>query len=411
MVRAFLNYRAMKRIKTTIKDKHAIALGLSLNKSKQYRIDKDQHAALKLLRGDKEAQTVVNHTLSDHNLPTAWNSDESRFYEAEEYCKIYGLDSTNITYSRLVVHQKGHMVYNLTRKHNYTPEEIDVLAELEKALKDIPVFKPSVIPNNPRQGVAHLADLHFGALVTQTKINPHFSPEILASMLSQVSQRVNNLNFDIVHVHLLGDLIESFTGLMHKNQWKQIAPGMYGVRVVKAFVEMFKTHFLDLIDNLGKIKIVAGNHDRTSSDKNEDTEGGAADMVAYCLELLEYDVEYSPTVLVHTVDDITYILNHGHHFLTKKMTTKELCWQYGVKGNFNFVCEGHLHSRIEKMTANRVQAFQLVSDDSLDSRRMVFPALFPGNDYSERGGWSSNPGFVVTESNGNKRPILYDFPV
>jgi hypothetical protein len=75
------------------------------------------------------------------------------------------------------------------------------------------------------------------------------------------------------------------------------------------------------------------------------------------------------------------------------------------------VCEGHLHSRMEKMTANRVQRIDRVQDDSNDSRRMIFPSFFTGNTYSEHGGWSTTPGFVVTESNGNKKPIVYDFPL
>ena len=51
-----------------------------------------------------------------------------------------------------------------------------------------------------------------------------------------------------VHVHLLGDLIESFTGLNHKNSWKGLDKGMFGVSAVKLFVKLFKKHFLDNID-------------------------------------------------------------------------------------------------------------------------------------------------------------------
>jgi hypothetical protein len=31
---------------------------------------------------------------------------------------------------------------------------------------------------------------------------------------------------------------------------------------------------------------VAGNHDRLTSDKSEDTDGGAADLISYALELM-----------------------------------------------------------------------------------------------------------------------------
>lgn len=405
-----------KKINTNIKPHQAELLGLKVNKSGQYRVNKETYNTLVKLRAKEKAEsveTLTNEYFSDiDGLPSAWNTEAGRFFSIGEYCTRYNIDFTSVSSYKLVAHNSGHMVYNIAMKANHTKEDFNALDELEKALKNVPKFKTTKkAKKRTRQGVVTLADLHFGALVTNSQINPDYSPELLRSMLFKASQRVNKLDFDLVHVHLLGDLIESFTGLMHKNQWKQIAPDHYGVKVVKLFVEMFKTHFLDNLDNLGKIKCVGGNHDRTTSDNKEDTEGGAADLAMWGLKLLGYDVEFSPTVLTHTVDDITYILNHGHHFLTKKTTTKEMCWTYGVKGNYNFVCEGHLHSRIAKMTANRVQAFQTVQDDAIDSRRMVFPSLFTGNTYSEQGGWSTTAGFIVTETNGNKKPIVYDFPL
>jgi hypothetical protein len=36
---------------------------------------------------------------------------------------------------------------------------------------------------------------------------------------------------------------------------------------------------LSKINNLNKIYIVAGNHDRLTSDKDEDVDGGAADLI------------------------------------------------------------------------------------------------------------------------------------
>jgi hypothetical protein len=410
-----------KKINTNIKPHQAELLGLRVNKSGQYRIDKDMYNTLVQIRlAEKTGTAKISTTETATNeyftgvdgLPSAWNNEAGRFYSISEYCDRYNIDYTSVSSYKLVAHNSGHMVYNIAMKANHTKEDFNALTELEKALSNLPKFKrPKKKKKRPRSGVVTLADLHFGALVTNSQINPDYSPEILATMLFKASQRVNNLNYDIVHVHLLGDLIESFTGLMHKNQWKQIAPDHYGVKVVKLFVEAFKTHFLDNLNNLGKIKCVGGNHDRTTSDKTEDVEGGAADLAIWGLKLLGYDVEFSPSVLTHTVDDITYILNHGHHMLTKKLTTNEMCWRYGVKGNYNFVCEGHLHSRIKKMTASRVQAFRLVQDDGLDSRRMVFPSLFTGNTYSEQGGWTTTAGFIVTESNGNKKPIVYDFPL
>jgi hypothetical protein len=382
-----------------MKDHQAKELGLAVNPSGQYCINVDLYNKLVEIR-KSEVKTVTkqNEYFSEvDGMPSAWNSDEGKFYTIEEYCGRYNIDFTSVSSFKLVSHNAGHMVYNIAMRAIHTQDEINTFEELEKALKEVG-------KNVNRIGVCTIADVHFGAMVHKGKINPAYSPEIVCRYFEQAAQRVNRLGFDVVHVHFLGDLIESFTGLMHLNQWKEL--DIWGVKAVKMFVETIKRHFLDLVPNIGSIKIVGGNHDRVTSNKKEDVGAGVADLVAWGLELIGYDVEFSPDVLTHTVEDITYILNHGHHYLTKK----EICLTYGVKGNFNFVCEGHLHSRMEKMTANRVQRIDRVQDDSNDSRRMVFPSFFTGNTYSEHGGWSTTPGFVITESNGNKKPLVYDIP-
>jgi hypothetical protein len=91
------------------------------------------------------------------------------------------------------------------------------------------------------------------------------------------------------------------------------------------------------------------------------------------------------------------------------MSTPEMSWAYGEQGKFNFVMEGHLHSRIQKLNAKTVQNFKIIDDDNKDCRRQVCPSLFTGNTYSEQGGWSTTPGFLITESNGSGKPIVHDY--
>ena len=73
-----------------------------------------------------------------------------------------------------------------------------------------------------------------------------------------------------------------------------------------------------------------------------------------------------------------------------------MCWDYGVKGKFNFITEGHLHSRIKKLDAKQIKNFEMISDDNTDCRRQVCPSLFTGNSYSEYGGWSTTAGFIIS---------------
>jgi predicted phosphodiesterase len=52
-------------------------------------------------------------------------------------------------------------------------------------------------------------------------------------------------------------------------------------------------------------------------------------------------------LLYSEIDNINYILLHGHKGISRK-ATKDICWDYGKQGYFNVVLEGHLHSAIPK---------------------------------------------------------------
>ena len=147
-----------------------------------------------------------------------------------------------------------------------------------------------------------------------------------------------------------------------------------------------------------------------TSDNKEDVQGEAANLISWGLELMGYDIEFNPLVLTHTVDGICHILTHGHHGISKK-STKQLCWDYGKKGKFNLICEGHLHSIIQKLSVSSREKFQTIKDDAVDHRRMNCPSFFTGNFYSESLGYTSESGFVIVEDNGKGVPNVFYYAV
>jgi predicted phosphodiesterase len=342
-------------------------------------------------------------------VASAWD-DEGRILTIEEYCEKYNFPLSNVKSYKLVTHT-GTPYYNVLFKENCIEvDSTDYIGILEKEFEQYRPFQ-QYEPRAGKIGVITLTDFHFGAYISAMKNTPEFSISILCEMLSRASDEVNRFKYTKVHVHILGDLIESFTGLNHKNSWKGLDKGMFGVKAIKLFVKLFIEHFLVRVENLGSIKIVAGNHDRVTSSNDEDTDGGAAELIAWGLEAVGYDVEFSTSVIKHVVEGVCYILNHGHHDYTKKKTTQEMCWMFGEKGHFNFIMEGHLHSRISKLNASQIKNFELIKDDSIDCRRQVCPSLFTGNSYSEYGGWSTTAGFLITESNDNKGVNVFDFSI
>ena len=247
---------------------------------------------------------------------SAWN-EKGFMMDIDSYCKSYGLPREDITSYKLITHT-GTPHYNIVFKEQIgVSSDFDYIGELTFQLDGLKAKKNKV--KGKKVGVVTLTDFHFGAYISAMNITPEFNISILCSMLNKAAYRVNRLGYKKVHIHLLGDLIESFTGLNHKNSWKGLDKGMFGVSAIKLFVKLFKEHFLDLLNNLGKIKMVAGNHDRVTSDNNEDTDGGAAELIAYALELIGYDIEFKRDVLTHKVDGVNYILNHGHLSFSAKL--------------------------------------------------------------------------------------------
>lgn len=342
----------------------------------------------------------------------AW-TDDGRIMSIEEFCEYHKLSIDSISNYRLCTHTKKP-TYNISWKSSTELEKdkFDYLGAMREQFETLPQFTQVHFDGDAKTGVITLADFHFGAYISAMRNTPDFNISILCDMLDRAVEGINRFGYERVHVHLLGDLIESFTGMNHKNSWKGLDKGMFGVQAIKLFVELFIKHFLSKLENLDTIKIVAGNHDRTTSDAKEDTDGGAAEAIAWGLELLGYNVEFSTSVITHVVDSTCYILNHGHHPYTSKKSTEEMCWEYGVKGKFNFIMEGHLHSRIAKLNAKQLKNFYMIQDDSIDCRRQVCASLFTGNSYSEYGGWSTLAGYTISEANVSGKGVnVFDFSI
>jgi predicted phosphodiesterase len=166
---------------------------------------------------------------------------------------------------------------------------------------------------------------------------------------------------------------------------------------------MIAEGLLSKIYNLGTVAVVAGNHDRLSSNNKEDQDGGAADLICWSLGKMGYDIQFNSIVETFEAGNINFILNHGHHGLSKR-PVEYVAYHYGKQGKFNLILEGHLHSRIQK-----VARVDTVSGDSISVRKIVVPSLFTGNSYSEQLGFSTTAGFLIVEDNGFGKPNVYDY--
>lgn len=264
-----------------------------------------------------------------------------------------------------------------------------------------------------------ITDIHVGATTDRGLIKTReFSFDKLVEYLNQVVVQVNQLNKEEVSVAILGDLVESFTGLNHINSWQELETWQGDALIM---VYELLDDFLSKINNLGEVYMISGNHDRTTADKNLDRKGSVAQLVSYMLGK-QYRVKYHPMILTVIYDNICYVLSHGHLPMLKNLPS--LLYNYGNQNYYNVVISGHLHSRRKK--TNKVknkptfsnipnshfdQLIEGVSNDQNMYRHITVPALFTGNLFSESLGYTSSPGFVLTERSpfNNRNINCYDY--
>lgn len=403
-----------------LSDEKAKFLGLELKKhapgrkTAVYRITPEEQKKLKRKYAGEKPLRVVNKSETSSNnykekgaaVMTALDNS-GKVMNIDKYCKHYNLPRQDIKSYKLVSHT-GVPYYNVVFDEQLDESEIDwdrLRLVLNQQIEKTYQYK-STRAKLKESGVLKWADLHFGAHIRNLLLTSDYDDEILYKGLMRSAEKFNRIGYNKGHVHIHGDLIESFSGLNHINSWHSMDKDLIGPKAVIMCVDLLDKVFQS-INNLGAIKIVAGNHDRTSKNNDEDVKGGAAELIAWGLRLKGYDVEFHPYILTHEVDGINYIIMHGDKVLSKRKT-EDILWKYGKKGKFNMICEAHLHTNIERLSVAQVNKFDVVKDDGVDHRRMTLPAMFPGNYYSETLGFTSNPGYVIMNDNGYGKPEVFN---
>jgi metallophosphoesterase superfamily enzyme len=250
-------------------------------------------------------------------------------------------------------------------------------------------------------GVSVVQDLHVGANIPETRNLPRFDEAVIRDRLNQVAIDINERGAKKNTIVFNGDLIETFTGLNHINSWKNIdAAYGYGVRATIKAYELIN-EFLQKVNNIHEVLIVAGNHDRTTSNNNEDVDGEVVQWIHYMVKGTfgkQFNVEWSSDVITRLIGGVGYIFTHGHLGISKR-SAAEIVNLYGFPGVYNIVCEGHLHTR-------KIKA------DTATHRVCVFSSIFTGNNYSEKLGFSTLPGYAYLYSKkGLNYPVVIDVPL
>ena len=349
--------------------------------------------------GTKSLRTVAEAIEFCKADMDVWEIDRHIFNSWDVTMKINDVPTTKTNYQVKLFFKKRDNTFK------------KLCESLKSDLKKLKKFK--VKKSDGRgTGIASISDIHTGAEILDLVKTKDFTTEVLIKYLQNAAERINSHNYKEVHLNLLGDLVESVSGLNHPNTWKSLGKNMYGHNVIILAYKLIKSHLLEKINNLASVNVVPGNHDRFTIDSKVDNVGGVAGLLSFMLtENTDLKIRYNDLVLSYEVDGINYIITHGHHSMSKNDV--KLILDYGNSDLFNVSLKGHWHTRVAKKTAKKTpieyQDVKMINLDELKYRCFVAPSIFTGNFFSESLGHTSSAGVLIIENNGRGGIHAYDY--
>ena len=258
----------------------------------------------------------------------------------------------------------------------------DLVTEFTRVNKPVTVFQIfSEVTTGPKELFIALSDLHINSRVEGLRDATDYNNDIAEQYFADVSKAVACKDAASNVVLLNGDLVESITGKNHPDVFTEMEyNSTYAKGIMKA-VHMF-ANFLGTVNNLTKVIIISGNHDRLTTSNREDANGGAAELIYEFLKLLlpDSEVVWDPKVITHSMESTEIICSHGDKL--RNVKPEEIFYRYGSRDKYNVYMTGHWHHLAIKF-------------DGLNGRHISLPAFFSGNTYSDHAGYSSKSGYVL----------------
>ena len=346
----------------------------------------------------KEGKNRLALLLEDRGEEVTVEECEAALKEAKKIKEV----SPGLTLKSTWVSPDGNMGFS------YKVDPDGDLSEIREEVKTKISTEKFDIPTKELGGneiTVSIADLHIGAFVHGLRTTHDFDVDIARKALHSVAANINALNAKKVNMIILGDIIESFTGMNHPNSWQGIQ--FYGADLVTISYEILGEFFSQIV-NLSSIVIIGGNHDRYTSSNKEDVQGGISKILTYFLQkaMPNMPITWDRMIVSKEYDGIVYNAAHGDLGFSRNPASDIILRYSTNKDAFNLLLEGHWHSRRKKQPVNT----KAVSWDTNNYRCYTVPSIFSGNFYSESMGYSSTPGFMIFWNNGEGLPITLDIP-
>ena len=235
--------------------------------------------------------------------------------------------------------------------------------------------------------VLGVSDIHIGAKNCDMKGNVIHNTEIVRRHFHTIAETTNRRQSKAVTLLINGDIIESFTGTNHPNTFQEMefqATYANGLILARNLI----MELIGAIDNLVRVLVISGNHDRMSPKSSEDTMGGVAHLLSEFITIYRPDLEvkWSPYVLTHVQANVNFIFAHGDKKFCEKDFYKVIL-EHGDPNMYNVVVLGHFHSR-------------QIKHDNSKGRLMILPSIAQGGQFANDHGFNARAGFTLFEANG-----------
>lgn len=257
-----------------------------------------------------------------------------------------------------------------------------------KRINDNFDFKPfncNIIDNTNNIGVVDISDVHAGSLVKylhETIKQRSFNFDILNEYLDNAAKIINSYNFKEVHLFLPGDIIESFTGFNHRDTYKNIQA--HQGDIITMSYSLIR-RLLSNINNLKKVYMTEGNHDRFTMQKDGNSRKGIAEVLAFFLsENSSIPIIYHPYMVSDEIDGLYHICTHGDYRSFQK-SYDNFFFRYGKQGIYNVLKTGHLHR------------FNIIAQTD-EYMHYECPSIFTGGFFEETLGFNSLPAISIIQN-------------
>lgn len=281
---------------------------------------------------------------------------------------------------------EGHVtVPNHRLKVKIVPKPLEVI-QFKEFAEGLPKYEKKESTGDTLN--VFIGDIHAGA------VSRGYNLKKIVELLSETSAEINKTGSGCVNINLVGDIFESISGMSHPDTWKNIE--MHGAELIKETSKIVSS-FLKSISNLSKVRIVGGNHDRFNKDRKDGNDGDAANIIAYILEVMGFDVEFNSNQITYNCGGIRYIIEHGDKALSKRDPYEKI-FKDGQQGMFNILLKAHDHTR----KIGR-------SYDGSSYRQITIPSFIPNSAFGDSLGLEGTSGFVTIKDNGFKKPLVIDY--